>query len=82
VTPEVGLGHDERSRAHNAAFGERITNDIPSNPCLQNNSLSPATNRASCIARNNGVALVVGTIDLQPCHTAPNVTCPSDGQFV
>ncbi len=81
MTPEVGLGHDERSRDRNAAFGETITNRIPSNPCTENSTLSPATNRASCLARQHGMALVIGTIDLQPC-TRNDTNCPSDGHFI
>ena len=81
VTPEVGIGHHEVSRAKNAEFGEHITNDIPSNPCETNDPNSPITNAASCMAKNMSMDFVIGTIDLQPC-TEPHQDCPSDNRFV
>lgn len=75
-------GHDERSRAHNAAFGEHITNTVPSNPCEEASPLSPATNAASCLAAKVGMALVVGTVDLQPCNRTLDAQCPSDGRYI
>jgi predicted amidohydrolase len=80
VTPEVGLGHDEISRSANKRFGERIPSAGGPIPCFKNDSSSPTTNAASCLARAQGMALVVGTIDLQPCSN--ETACPSDGLMV
>lgn len=53
----------------------------PINPCLELSSVDlPILHRASCLARQYSIVLVLDMGDVQPC-TNKTSDCPSDGRF-
>ena len=82
--PEYGITGFDHSRDSIVPFLEDIPDEKAKwNPCLDSSRFlnTLVLNKVSCMARENGLYVVVNMGDIKKCNPAQEASCPSDGRY-
>lgn len=86
VFPEFGItAAPDSERASLYPFAEQMTSvtSPPETPCTDAQfSADSIQKRSSCMARENGISVLVNTIEAIPCSADSDNSCPDDGQYL